>query len=431
VAVRRVGYLLNKVIFFGFFLAIISFVFHSNNYISDGELDYGVSDLNEAKFFAYWPRSTSIMFGYMIPLKSISLVTWTKHGHLVLSYALFHPVLDLTIYMDIAINPGPMFNTKTSHESTFNPIRNTSLGSTCLTAPSSMNTNTNVNLFKNFSSEQNKHAIPVRITARLNRKTLRNTSRPFSQSSSNLIEIERSPMPSTPITPLTLCSVNARSLKNKSADFYHYVSVLNFDLIVVTETWLTSSDSAVKVECTPPGYILRDNPRIGRIGGGTALLCRENIAISKVAAGEKSSFEFSEWIITSTPNKRLRVTIVYRPPYSVNHPVTTSVFLNEFAAYLETVILSPEALLITGDFNIHVDSSTDQDATKFLDLLDSMALTQHVHFPTHEKGHTLDLIITRRTDSLIANLPQAERFISDHCAVLCQLTATSLKSLLK
>ena len=52
-----------------------------------------------------------------------------------------------------------------------------------------------------------------------------------------------------------------------------------------------------------------------------------------------------------------------------------------------------------------------------------MALTQHVHFPTHEKGHTLDLIITRRTDRLIANLPQAGRFISDHCAVLCQLNS--------
>ena len=37
--------------------------------------------------------------------------------------------------------------------------------------------------------------------------------------------------------------------------------------------------------------------------------------------------------------------------------------------------------------------------------------------------YTLDLIITRRTDSLIANLPQAGHFISDHCAVLCQLNS--------
>ena len=70
-----------------------------------------------------------------------------------------------------------------------------------------------------------------------------------------------------------------------------------------------------------------------------------------------------------------------------------STFLDEFADYLESIVLSTdhERLLITGDMNIHVDVSDNADAVKFRDLLESMALSQHVRTPTHESGHTLDL----------------------------------------
>ena len=58
---------------------------------------------------------------------------------------------------------------------------------------------------------------------------------------------------------------------------------------------------------------------------------------------------------------------MYRPPYSLTHPVTTGVFFMEFAEYLESVILSSVPLLITGDFNIHaVDVADDRDSIKLL-----------------------------------------------------------------
>ena len=46
---------------------------------------------------------------------------------------------------------------------------------------------------------------------------------------------------------------------------------------------------------------------------------------------------------------------MYRPPYSDDHRVPIGVFLPEFPEYVETVLLCKELLLITGDFNIHVD----------------------------------------------------------------------------
>ena len=89
--------------------------------------------------------------------------------------------------------------------------------------------------------------------------------------------------------------------------------------------------------------------------------------------------------------------------------------------YLETVILSPEPLLICGDFNIHVDVANNHDASAFLDILGSMALEEHVHFATHEHGHTLDLLITRSSDSVLLEKPSPGPFISDHCIVSCPL----------
>ena len=66
-------------------------------------------------------------------------------------------------------------------------------------------------------------------------------------------------------------------------------------------------------------------------------------------------------------------------------------------------------------------STNDSDACEFLDLLASLGLKQHVIGPTHEGGHTLDLVITRQYDQVIKSAPMIDRFISDHAAVLCQL----------
>ena len=39
-----------------------------------------------------------------------------------------------------------------------------------------------------------------------------------------------------------------------------------------------------------------------------------------------------------------------------------------FTSYLESVIMSLELLLTTGDFNIHVDHPCDPDCARFLDI---------------------------------------------------------------
>ena len=130
-------------------------------------------------------------------------------------------------------------------------------------------------------------------------------------------------------------------------------------------------------------------PRADRVGGGTALLYKESFNIRQFAAGEKSSFEFSEYLIDAS-SFQFRLVILYRIPYSAVHPITSSTFFLEFSDYLDSLLLSKVPLCISGDFNLHIDVSGDEDSAKFVDLLESMCPTQHVRSPTHIQGHILD-----------------------------------------
>ena len=142
---------------------------------------------------------------------------------------------------------------------------------------------------------------------------------------------------------LRLCCLNARFIKNKSADFACYASSTGTNIFAITKSWLSERDVAHKTEITLPRYKLFEHQRVGRIGGGIALLLNEVIDVQKVNCGERRSFEFGEWILKHGSSK-LRVIVIYRIPYSAAHPVSTSVFLDEFSAYLESV-MSPEPFL--------------------------------------------------------------------------------------
>ena len=171
---------------------------------------------------------------------------------------------------------------------------------------------------------------------------------------------------------VSYASLGTFSIKNKSAEFVDYVTSSKADLFALTETWLSEIDDALRGEITPTGLKLIDHSRKNRRGGGTALLFRESLNFQKIAARELRSFEYLELIVSSGTFK-VRLVILYRPPYSPLHPVTTSTFLADFTDYLETLILSTEPLVITGDFNVHVDDSTNPDATRLLRFNESVS----------------------------------------------------------
>ena len=114
---------------------------------------------------------------------------------------------------------------------------------------------------------------------------------------------------------------------------------------------------------------------------------RDSLGVKKVDEREFESFEFSEWLITGS-SSNVRLAIIYRPPYSDDHPVTVTTFCAEFARYMESTLLTKERLVIVGDLNIYVDDKVNSDALNFLHVLESLGLRQHVNDPTHIHGHT-------------------------------------------
>ncbi|CAG2199519.1 unnamed protein product [Mytilus edulis] len=69
-----------------------------------------------------------------------------------------------------------------------------------------------------------------------------------------------------------------------------------------------------------------------------------------------------------------------------------------------------------GDFNLHIEENSNA-ISEFNNSLDALGLIQHVDFPTHIHGRSLDLVITEFTNGVDLVSCEAGPFLSDHCAV--------------
>ena len=150
------------------------------------------------------------------------------------------------------------------------------------------------------------------------------------------------------------------------------------------------------------------------------MLCRKALRPEKISGGQTRSFEYSEYAVRFD-GKKCFIHVIYRPPYSERNPVSTNAFFEEFADYLGKSVVCVEPIIISGDFNIHVDISDDSDAERFLTLLESFGLENHDFIQTHESGHALDLLITRKDCDFSLGPPIADYYISDHSFVKCTI----------
>ena len=77
----------------------------------------------------------------------------------------------------------------------------------------------------------------------------------------------------------------AQLVRNKTGILQDYLCQEKIDLCVVTESWITHDQAAVRVECTPPGYSFTGHCRSGRKGGGIAVIHRSPILLTKITEG--------------------------------------------------------------------------------------------------------------------------------------------------
>lgn len=214
-----------------------------------------------------------------------------------------------------------------------------------------------------------------------------------------------------PPRSLRVATINARSMRDKAPALSDLIISKSIDVLSVTETWLTRRETAASLaDITPTGFSFHHSPRVGRSGGGVGLFVSSPFKFERIAIPAQSSFET---ICGRVSDGRICFNIlnIYRPPG------TSTLFFEQFQDVLSHMASLPHDLVVLGDFNLHVDTSSSQ-TSQFLDILASFDLQQNVDFPTHIHGHALDLIITSTALDL-ASVYSSDR-ISDHFTVIAE-----------
>lgn len=161
---------------------------------------------------------------------------------------------------------------------------------------------------------------------------------------------------------------------------------------------------------TSASYVYIQKPRLKGGGGGLAVIHRSDILIKEVVVPTATSFE----CVVFTLIGQRQFVLVYRPPKKTISDRTA--FLSELSELLTPVCAMSPSTFLLGDLNVHVDSGSCPFATEFLALLDCFDFTQHVRGPTHNKGHTLDLICS--TGMSPTNLQGLDLAASDHYTIV-------------
>ena len=187
----------------------------------------------------------------------------------------------------------------------------------------------------------------------------------------------------------------------------------DLDFLLLAETWLKPGEISAFSELLPPSCSFSSTPRAAGRGGSLAAIYKESFRCKIITANNYSSFELQLFVIDlSCP---VLCATVYRPPnFNKN-------FLQEFSEFLSDFIPKFDKLLICGDFNIHVCCAANQLTNEFKHLLDSFGLTQSVNAPTHEHGHTLDLIISHGLSVSLGEI--VDTAISDHLPIVFDFAA--------
>ena len=111
-----------------------------------------------------------------------------------------------------------------------------------------------------------------------------------------------------------------------------------------------------------------------------------------------------------------RVVVMYRPPNSC-----FGTFLDDVCKVLLIAGTHPTETVVCGDFNTKYGDPTCIDAVTLADLLDTAGFEQHVTGATHERGNTLDLVITAKALHHIFTAVRPTSLVTDHYAVEYEL----------
>ncbi|KAM9421210.1 uncharacterized protein ACWYII_021390 [Salvelinus alpinus] len=124
---------------------------------------------------------------------------------------------------------------------------------------------------------------------------------------------------------------NSRSAANKAEFISAYASLQSLDFLALTETWITTDNTATPTALSSSAHVFSHTPRAsGQRGGGTGILIspKWTFSLSPLTHLSIASFEFHA--VTVTSPFKLNILIIYRPPGSLGE------FINELDALISS-----------------------------------------------------------------------------------------------
>ena len=212
--------------------------------------------------------------------------------------------------------------------------------------------------------------------------------------------------------------INFQSVKNKAAELGVLLELHKPDIIIGTETWLSSDHHSS--EYIPAEYDVIRKDRATGFGG--VLLAFKNLIVTPLTVPGTSEAIFAS--VQTKGAKRFIVGSVYRPPDSSEEADT------ELATQLDSVLskVGKSPIWFGGDLNLpQADWDTmisNKASQPLMDSISALSLTQVVDFPTRG-DNLLDVVLTNRPSLLASCI--CEPGISDHDIVHAVTQVTPLR----
>lgn len=155
-------------------------------------------------------------------------------------------------------------------------------------------------------------------------------------------------------------------------EFKQYLLSNDFDIFCISETWLNSTipDNSVIIE----GYNILRRDRSDSRGGGVAMYIKKSIDYSPIPSSRNIE---QIWVNINMKKIKFAIGVLYRAPLS-----NVKNFLDVFESDVSGYLSSSDECICLGDFNFDFLKPDSFGTSQFVNLIDSLNLTQIIEHPT-------------------------------------------------
>lgn len=217
---------------------------------------------------------------------------------------------------------------------------------------------------------------------------------------------------------ITIAHLNTRSLFTGFTELKSLIKKHDFDILAITETWL--SDGIPSNAVNIPGYKLIRQDRDGR-GGGVGFYVK-SLFNCKIISLDNHHAEIEDlWVEIKIGRFALAIGVIYRPP---NYNAVQCV--EKIDNVLSHIIPNYKNIVVVGDVNVNLFQLNNCITNCF----DTYGFIQLINDPTRVTLHSstlIDPIFVNCSEFVIQSGVENADLISDHKLVFCKLKIPQYK----